>query len=186
LFASIRARLLAASRDDGREPDVRAMVGVPVEDCRAANDVEDLARAGGFERPDEGRAEGSSARSHIAVEDCERVTRSRPLPSAVGVEAMGGNMNVFFKLVGVGGVRPIPEPTRVDPVLEPEPSRRPAEEAGRRRFMPTAEARLILRLPFDPLLMPESSTSSQARTSSSAICRTSTAESCSISQLMRS
>jgi hypothetical protein len=94
-------------------------------------------------------------------------------------------MNVFFRLVGVGGVRPIPEPTSVDPVLEPEPSRRPAEEAGRRRFMP-ADARLMLRLPFEPLLMPDSSTSSHARTSSSAIWRTRTAESCSMSQLMRS
>jgi hypothetical protein len=95
-------------------------------------------------------------------------------------------MNVFFKLVGVGGVNPIPLPTRVLPVLEPEPSRRPADEAGRRKFMPTADARLTLRLPFEPLLIPESSTSSQAPTSSSAICRTRTAESCSMSQLMRS
>jgi hypothetical protein len=181
LFASIRARLVAASRDGGRE-EVRGPVGVLLFDCRAAKEVELRARAGGFERPDEGgTAEGSSARSHIAVEDCDLVIRSRP----VGV-FMGGSINVDLRELGVGGVRPMPLPTSVEPVLEPDPSRRPADEAGRRRFMPTAEARLMLRLPFDPLLIPESSTSSHARTSSSAICRTNTAESCSMSQLIRS
>jgi len=167
---------------------VRAPVGVLVFDWRAAKEVELRARAGGFERPDEegGRtAVGSSARSHIAVEDWERVMRWSPR-WPVGVPDMGGSMKVDLRELGVGGVRPMPLLTSVEPVLEPEPSRRPAEEAGRRRFMPTVEARLRLRLPLDPLLMPESSTSSQARTSSSAIWRTNTAESCSMSQLMRS
>lgn len=182
LFASMRARLVAASRDGGRE-DVRGPVGVLLLDCKAAKEVELRARAGGFERPDEGgTAEGSSARSHIAVDDCDLVMPPRP----VGVLAMGGSINVDLSELGVGGVNPMPLPTSVEPVLEPEPSRRPADEAGRRRFMPIAEARLRLRLPFDPLLIPECSTSSHARTSSSAICRTNTAESCSISQLIRS
>jgi len=76
----MRARLVAASREGGRE-EVRGPVGVLVFDWRAAKEVELRARAGGFERPDEegGRtAVGSSARSHIAVEDCERVMRWSP------------------------------------------------------------------------------------------------------------
>lgn len=189
LFASIRARLEAASRDCGRDggrDEVRRAVGVLV-DCKAANEVELRARRGGFVRfPGEGATVESSARSHMAAEDCDRVMRSRPVPGAVGVFDKGGSMRPFFNDVGVGGVRPIPLPTRVLPVLDPEPSRRPDEEAGRRRFMPTPEARETLRFPLVLLLIPDSSTSSQARTSSSAICRTNTALSWSISQLMRS
>lgn len=93
------------------------------------------------------------------------VMRSRPLPRSVGVGGMGGTggiANAAFKLFGVGGV--IPD-TSVDPVLEPEPARVPALEAGRRN----PEARELLR--FD--------TESQARTSSPAICLTRTAWSCS-------
>jgi hypothetical protein len=71
----MRARLVAASRDGGRE-EVRGPVGVVLLGCRAAKDVELRAKAGGFERPEERRtAVGSSARSHIAVEDCDRVMR---------------------------------------------------------------------------------------------------------------
>lgn len=187
LFASMRARLVAASREGGLE-GVRAEMGLLACCCRLANEVVLRVNWGGFDRLDEGgRTEGSSARSHIAADDCERETACLPLPSPVGV-FICGSINVLLRELGVGGVRPIPEPTRVDPVLEPEPSRRPADDAGRRRFMFmfTAEARLILRLPFAPLLMPDCSTWSQALTSSSAICRTKTAESCSMSQLMRS
>jgi hypothetical protein len=184
LLASIRASEDAASRDGGRE-DWREAVGVPV-GPRAANEVEERARTGGcFERPDEAGAVGSSARSHIVV-DWLRVMRSLPLPAIVGVPDMIGMVKDPFKLFGVGGVRPITELTRVEPELEPEPSRRPAEEVGRRRFMPIPEARDKLRLPFEPVPMLLRSTSSHARTSSSAICRTRTAPSCSMSQLMRS
>lgn len=172
LLASIRARLEAASREGGREggrEDVRRAVGVLV-DCNAAKDVELRASIGGFVRPpEEGATLGSSARSHIAAEDCERVMRSRPLLTMVGVLDKGGNIRPFFIDVGVGGVRPIPLPTRVLPVLDPEPSRRPDEDGGRRRFRPTPEARDTLRLPLILLPIPDISTSSQARTSSSAI-----------------
>lgn len=91
-----------------------------------------------------------------------------------------------LRLFGVGGVRPMLEPTSVDPVLEPEPSRRPADEVGRRRFIPMPEARDTLRLPFELVPRLLRSTSSQARTNSSAICRTKTAASCSTKPLMRS
>jgi hypothetical protein len=185
LFASMRARLDAASREGGRDCARRA-VGVLV-DCKAAKDVVLRARMGGLERPpDEGAAMGSSARSHIAAVDCDRVIRSRPLPTSVGVLDSGGSIRPFFSDVGVGGVRPMPLPTRVLPVLDPEPSRRPEEDTGRRKLRPTPEARDTLRLPLMPFIMPETSTSSQARTSSSAIWRTKTAVSCSMSQLMRS
>lgn len=158
LFASMRARLDAASRDGGREVDVREEVGVPV-DWRAAKEVVARVRGAGFRPPDEGgAAEGSSARSHMAAVDCDRVIRSRPLLTNVGVFVMGGSMNVFLRLVGVGGVRPMPLLTNVLPELEPEPSRRPAEEAGRRRLMPMPEARDRLRFPFEPVTMPEIST----------------------------
>lgn len=133
---------------------------------------------------DEGAADGSSVRSHIAVVWL-RVMRSLPLPTSVGVPDMGGSMKVFLRLVGVGGVKPIPL-TNVLPLLEPDPSRLPDVEAGRRKFRPMPEARDRLRLPFDPVVMPETSTSLQVRTSSSAICRTKTAGSCPMSQLIRS
>ena len=150
-------------------------VGVPAA-LSAAKDVEERARTGGFERPDEVGADGSSARSHMAV-DWLRVMRSRPLLTRVGVPVMTGIEKDAFKLFGVGGVKPKLEPTRVDPVLEPEPSRRPADEVGRRRLRPMPEARDMLRLPLEPVLRLLIATSSQARTSSSAICRTKTAPS---------
>lgn len=159
LLASMRARLVAASREGGRE-GVRAAMGLLACCCRLAKEVVLRVNWGGFDRLEEGgRTEGSSARSHIAADDCERETACRPLPSPVGV-FICGSMNVLLRELGVGGVRPMPEPTRVDPVLEPEPSRRPADDTGRRRFMfkLTAEARLMLRLPFALLLIPESST----------------------------
>jgi hypothetical protein len=153
---------------------------------RAAKDVDERARTGGcFERLEDDGAVGSSARSHIVV-DWLREMRSRPLPPSVGVPDMMGIVNEPLRLFGVGGVRPITELTSVDPELDPEPSRRPADEVGRLRFMPIPEARDKLRLPFEPVPMLWRSTSSQARTSSSAICRTKTAPSCSISQLIRS
>jgi hypothetical protein len=175
LEASMRARDDAASRDGGREDCVRDVVGVPVFP-KVAKDVDDRARTGGFERPEDEGADGSSARSHIAV-DWLRVMRSRPLPTTVGVPEMDGMMKELFRLLGVGGVRPSPELTRVELVLDPEPSRRPAEEVGRRRFMPTPDARDMLRLPVEPVPRRLTSTSSQARTSSSAIWRTKTAPS---------
>lgn len=55
--------------------------------------------------------------------------RSRPVPPREGVGGRGGIAKVAFKLLGVGGVMP---ETSVDPVLEPEPARVPALEAGRR------------------------------------------------------
>lgn len=162
------------------------------EDWRAAKAVELRARMGwcfarllecGVAAAVAEVADGSSARSHIAAEEWERVMRSRPVE---GVPDRGGSMNAFLMDVGVGGVRPIPLLTRVLPLLEPEPSRRPEDEAGRRKFMPMPEARETLRLPFVLLAMPETSTSSQARTSSSASWRTRTAESWSTSQRIRS
>jgi hypothetical protein len=63
---------------------------------------------------------------------------------------------LLFMLVGVGGVMPLT--ITVEPVLEPEPARAPALEAGRRK----PDAREALRLPM----------ASQLRTSSSAIWRT--------------
>lgn len=179
----MRARDEAASRDGGREL-CRVEVGVP-EDPRAANEVDERGRTGGFVRPDDEGAVGSSARSHMAV-DWLRVMRSRPLPTKVGVPDMTGVVKEDFKLLGVGGVRPITELTRVDPELDPDPSRRPAEEAGRLKFMPMPDARDKLRFPPEPAPIVFRSTSSQARTNSSAICRTRTAPSCSMSQLMRS
>jgi hypothetical protein len=160
-------------------------VGVPAEEPRAARDVDERARTGGLERPEEAGAEGSSARSHIVV-DWLRVMRSRPLPAMVGVPDMTGMVKELLRLLGVGGVRPMTELTRVEPELDPEPSRRPADEVGRLRFIPMPEARDKLRLPFEPVPMLLRSTSSQARTSSSAIWRTRTAPSCSTSQLIRS
>ena len=85
--------------------------------------------------------------------------RSRPLP---GVTIGGTRKLPPFKLVGVGGVSPSPVLASVEPLLEPEPSRRPDEEGGRRRFMPMLDALLRLRLPLDAVLSPLSSTSSQA------------------------
>jgi hypothetical protein len=67
LLASIRAREDAASRDGGRELWPRDEVGVP-ELPSAAKEVEARGRTGGFGRPDEAGAVGSSARSHIAVD----------------------------------------------------------------------------------------------------------------------
>lgn len=66
LLASMRASEDAASREGGRELP-RVEVGVPVTP-NAAKDVEDRARTGGLERLDEVGADGSSARSHIAVD----------------------------------------------------------------------------------------------------------------------
>lgn len=183
LLASMRAREEAASRDGGREPCL-VEVGVPV-GPRAAKEVDERGSTGGFERPDDEGAVGSSARSHIVV-DWLRVMRSLPLPTNVGVPDMTGVVKDDFKLFGVGGVRPITELTRVDPELDPDPSRRPADEVGRRKFIPMPDARDKLRLPPEPVPMLFRSTSSQARTNSSAICRTRTAPSCSMSQLMRS
>lgn len=169
----MRAREDAASRDGGREsgrgPDVREMVGVVVVvDWRAAKDVVLRAKTGAFRPEDVGAADGSSARSHMAAVDCERVMRSRPLLDIVGVLDMGGSINVFFIDVGVGGVRPRPLPTKVEPVLEPDPSRLPEDEAGRRKFMPMPDARDTLRFPLKFFDMPDTSISSQARMSSSA------------------
>lgn len=171
-----------ASREAGRAVEGR---GCAVGDARAAKEVVERARTGGLEErpPDCGVEFGSSIRSHIELDDCVRVMRSRPLP---GVEIIGGTRKLPFRLVGVGGVRPSPALASVEPLLEPEPSRRPDEEAGRRRFIPMFDARLRLRLPLDADMPPFISTSSQAWTSSSAICRTRTAGSCSISQVMRS
>lgn len=170
------------SREAGRAVEGRCAV---VGDARAAKDVLERARTGGFEaRPaDCGVVLGSSTRSHIELDDCVRVMRSRPLP---GVDIGGTRKLLPFKLVGVGGVSPSPVLASVEPLLEPEPSRRPDEEAGRRRFIPIFEARLRLRLPLMPEPTPLISASSQATTSSSAICRTRTAGSCSISHVMRS
>jgi hypothetical protein len=181
--ASMRASDDAASREGGRErDDVGVLEVLPI----AAKEVELRGSTGGcFERVEDVGAEGSSARSHIAV-DCERAIRSRPLPTRVGAPEMDGRMKLPFRLLGVGGVRPMPELTKVEPVLDPEPSRLPDEDAGRRRFMPTPDARLTLRLPLEPVPRRLTSTSSQARTSSSAIWRTRTAPSCCTSHLMRS
>ena len=147
-----------ASREAGRAVEGRCCV---VGDARAAKDVVERARTGGFEeRADCGLEVGSSMRSHIELDDCVRVMRSpRLLP---GVEIMGGTRKFPFRLVGVGGVRPSPALASVEPLLEPEPSRRPDEEAGRRRFSPMFEARLRLRLPLDAGMPPFISTSSQA------------------------
>jgi hypothetical protein len=84
--------------------------------------------------------------------DWLRAMRSRPGPTRVGVGGRGGMAKVLLRLLGVGGVMP---DTRVEPVLEPDPARVPALDAGRRK----PDARDVLRLP----------TLSQARTSSSAI-----------------
>lgn len=180
----MRASEDAASRDGGREDCVREVVGVLVL-LKVAKEVDERARTGGLARPDEEGADGSSARSHMAV-DWLRVMRSRPLPTSVGVPEIDGMMNELFRLLGVGGVRPMPELTSVEFVLEPEPSRRPADDVGRRKFIPTPEARDMLRLPLEPVPRRLTSTSSQARTSSSAIWRTKTAPSWPTSQLMRS
>jgi hypothetical protein len=90
--------------------------------------------------------------------DWLRAMRSRPVPTRVGVAGSGGIANVLLRLFGVGGVMP---DTSVDPVLEPDPARVPALDAGRRK----PEARDVLRL----------ETFSHAWTSSPAIWRTSTA-----------
>lgn len=133
-----------------------------VGEARAAKEVLERARTGVLEPrgADCGVVLGSSTRSHIELEDWVRVMwRSRPLPGV----AIGGMRKLPpFKLVGVGGVRPSPVLASVEPLLEPEPSRRPDEEAGRRRFMPILDALLRLRLPLDAVLRPLSSTSSQA------------------------
>lgn len=188
----MRASADAASREGGRECVVGREDGggVPCADAEepsAANDVDERARTGGLERSDAvGAAAGSSARSHMAV-DWDRVKWFLALPASVGVAERTGMVKEDFRLFGVGGVRPRAEPTSVEAVLEPEPSRRaPAEEAGRRRFMPMAEARERLRLPVGGMPRVFRSTSSLARTSSSAIWRTRTAPSCCTSQLMRS
>lgn len=183
LLASMRASEEAASRDGGREL-CREEVGVP-EVPRAAKEVDERGSTGGFVRPDDAGAVGSSTRSHMAV-DWLRVMRSLPLPTNVGVPDIIGVVKDDFKLFGVGGVRPMTELTRVDPELEPDPSRRPADEVGRLRFIPIPDARDKLRFPLELEPRVFKSTSSQARTSSSAICRTRTAPSCSMSQLIRS
>ena len=130
-------------------------------DARAAKDVVERARTGVFEeRPaDCGVVLGSSMRSHIELDDCVRVMRSRPL---FGVDIGGARKLLPFRLVGVGGVRPSPALANVEPLLDPDPSRRPDEEAGRRRFKPMFDARLRLRLPLDAAPSPFTSTSSQA------------------------
>ena len=120
----------------------------------AAIAVEDRARLGGL-------LLDSSFKSHIPVPvDWLRpilLSLSRSVPAKLGGGGIGGMLNVLFTLLGVDGVLP----DIVDPLLDPEPARNPALEAGRRKPV----ARDIDRLP----------TSSQARTNSSAIWRTSIA-----------
>ena len=156
LLASMRASEEDWSRLGGRLDDVRE------ESDDGVEDVEGMLRAG---RAVEERASGvglvwlgSSWRSHIPAVDWLRAMRSRPVPTRVGVGGSGGMAKVPFRLFGVGGVMPDP---RVEPVLEPDPARVPALDAGRRK----PDARDVLRL----------ATLSQAWTSSPAIWRTRTA-----------
>lgn len=102
-------------------------------------------------------------RSQMPAVDWLRVMRSRSLCSRPVEEEEDdgrgdsvGMRKLLFMLVGVGGVMPLT--ITVEPVLEPEPARAPALEAGRRK----PDAREALRLPM----------ASQLRTSSSAIWRT--------------
>lgn len=145
------------SREGGRdECGVRALrvMGDAIAGETTLTAVEARTRDGSF-------GEGSSWRSQMPAVEWLRVMRSRPVPRRVGVGGMGGTGGIAkadLRLLGVGGVMP---DTRVEPVLEPEPARVPALEAGRRN----PEAREVLRL----------ETESQARTSSPAICRTRTA-----------
>lgn len=138
------------SRDGGRLlPGVREDIEDDDEDGgtpSAARAVEERARDAGLDRL------GSSWRSQMPAVDWLRATRSRLLPASVGVGGRGGIAKAFLRLVGVGGVMPV---ASVEPLLEPDPARVPALDAGRRK----PEARDVLRLP----------TSSQAQTSSSAI-----------------
>jgi hypothetical protein len=140
----------------GRGDDTAGDPEADAEPPTAGNAVE--ARVSGIGL---GESVWECGRSQRPAVDWLRVMRSRSLCSRPADEDDGsgdmvGRRKLLFKLLGVGGVMPLT--ITVEPLLEPEPARAPALDAGRRK----PDAREALRLP----------TASQLRTNSSAIWRT--------------